>query len=61
MHIFQKAPCEHCQQWTQHYRDAPNHVMHILLTLLTCGIWAPVWLIAAMGGVRHWRCCRCGR
>lgn len=23
-----------------------NHVLHATLTLLTCGLWAPVWLVA---------------
>ncbi|WP_213001950.1 hypothetical protein [Winogradskya consettensis] len=25
-----------------------NHVLHLLLTLVTCGFWAPVWLILAI-------------
>ena len=25
-----------------------NHTWHLVLTLLTCGMWAPVWLIAYM-------------
>ena len=24
-----------------------NHVLHLILTLLTCGAWAPVWLFVA--------------
>ena len=24
-----------------------NHAVHILMTLLTCGIWLPVWIIVA--------------
>jgi hypothetical protein len=24
-----------------------NHVLHAVLTLLTCGLWLPVWLIRA--------------
>lgn len=24
-----------------------NHLLHLLLTVATCGLWAPVWLIAA--------------
>lgn len=28
------------------YRRRCNHVLHASLTLLTCGMWAPVWLVA---------------
>ena len=26
----------------------PNHVLQLLLTVFTCGLWAPVWLIVAL-------------
>lgn len=26
----------------------PNHALHLVLTLLTCGMWLPVWLIVAI-------------
>jgi hypothetical protein len=26
----------------------PNHALHLVLTLLTCGMWLPVWLIVAV-------------
>jgi hypothetical protein len=25
--------------------SGPNHALHLILTLLTCGMWLPVWLI----------------
>lgn len=25
--------------------NRPNHVLHLILTVLTCGIWAPIWLL----------------
>ncbi|CAA79411.1 Hypothetical Protein PBI_L5_35 [Fromanvirus L5] len=25
-----------------------NHAMHLLLSLITCGMWLPVWVIMAM-------------
>lgn len=29
-----------------------NHVLHVLLTMVTCGLWLPVWLLlVALGGV----------
>jgi Protein of unknown function (DUF2510) len=31
----------------------PNHALHLVLTLLTCGMWLPVWLIVAIVGNRR--------
>lgn len=31
-----------------------NHVLHLLLTIITAGLWLPIWvLIAASGGVKR--------
>lgn len=31
----------------------PNHALHLILTLLTFGMWLPVWLIVAIAGHRR--------
>jgi hypothetical protein len=32
----------------------PNHVLHLILTLLTLGLWAIVWIaLALLGGEKH--------
>lgn len=28
----------------------PNHVLHLLLTLVTCGAWGIVWVVLALTG-----------
>jgi hypothetical protein len=51
-------------EWTEHYAAAAsppavpvagvikvgseNHVAHLALTLFTCGLWLPIWLIIAV-------------
>ena len=30
------------------YNSSTNHGLHLLLTVLTCGLWLPVWIIAAI-------------
>ena len=25
-----------------------NHVLHLILTILTCGLWLPVWILVSM-------------
>jgi hypothetical protein len=32
----------------------PNHILHLILTLITLGIWAIVWiLVTLLGGEKH--------
>ncbi len=31
---------------------AGQHILHLLLTVFTFGLWAPVWFIRAMSGNR---------
>lgn len=28
-------------------RDRPNHILHLLLSVVTCGLWIPIWIIIA--------------
>lgn len=31
-----------------------NHILHLLISFFTCGLWLPVWgLLAALGGVKR--------
>lgn len=29
-------------------RNRTSHVFHLLMTLLTCGLWLPVWAVVAI-------------
>lgn len=33
-------------------RSGPNHVLHLVLTLLTGGLWLPVWLLVTIASIR---------
>jgi len=35
------------------YRPGVNHGFHALMTVLTCGLWAPIWIIVAVAGGRR--------
>lgn len=30
-------------------RRRPNHLLHLVLTILTAGLWLPVWIIRTIG------------
>jgi hypothetical protein len=55
------AHCPHCRQEAvfSHARIATRR--HLLLTLVTGGLWAVVWVSLLVGkALRPWRCCVCG-
>ncbi len=53
--------CKRCGQYRQGVRQGANHVLHLLLSVLTLGWWIPVWiLICICGTTAGWRCSQCG-
>lgn len=34
-------------------KDEVNHILHLLLTVFTCGLWAIIWLLAAASARVH--------
>ena len=55
---FTFKKCLHHGQ-SKFIRKAPSHVVHGFLSLLTLGLWVPVWLLSSfqIGG---WQCEHCG-
>lgn len=51
--------CWVCNRPTLHARPQPNHILHLLLSLATGGIWLIVW-VAICFQYRGWRCQTCG-
>lgn len=51
--------CKACNKNVLARRRSPNHILHLILTLITAGIWIIVWLGVSIqfGG---WRCTQCG-
>lgn len=52
--------CRACQRQVLARRPATNHVLHLIMTIITLGMWLPIWLLSSVkfGG---WRCSFCGR
>lgn len=40
--------CRYCGKPTVHLVEKPNHILHLLLSVLTAGLWLIVWLIIAL-------------
>lgn len=40
--------CGSCGRETLHVRDRPHHLLHLTLSVMTFGIWLPVWGILGL-------------
>ena len=50
--------CPTCKTTVKAERAPTSHVLHLLLTLITAGLWLPVWIIVAMSA--SYTCAVCG-
>lgn len=41
-------------------RQTPNHILHLLLSVVTVGFWIPVWLLVTLFAPGAYRCPICG-
>lgn len=54
--------CPTCQQPRLFAKAGVNHILHLLLTVVTCSAWLLVWLTClVVNAFRHYRCQTCGR
>ncbi len=52
--------CKYCNSNVVVSRPGTNHILHLLLTIITAGLWLIVWvgISVKIGG---WRCSVCGK
>jgi hypothetical protein len=54
--------CGYCRQARLFRRTTVNHVLHLILTIFTCGLfWTPIWIIFTLFGKGPWMCAMCGQ
>lgn len=53
--------CDNCGKNTMHVRPSTSHVLHFLLTVVTLGFWAIVWLLVTLSNSSQNQCSVCGR
>ncbi len=51
--------CKHCDKKVMLQRSGTNHILHVILSVLTAGIWIPIWILTSIK-VGGWRCKECG-
>jgi hypothetical protein len=52
--------CKICQKQTIHFSEKPNHILHLLLSIITVGIWIPMWIIITLIVMFRNECNLCG-
>ena len=54
------ANCSKCQKKTLHIEQKMNHILHLLLSIVTAGVWIIVWVILAILHSNKPQCTICG-
>ena len=59
---FQERPgyCSYCKKNVLVRTQTPNHLLHLILSIVTSGLWLIVWLILSIR-VKKWHCSQCGQ
>ena len=53
--------CPSCRQMRMFIRERPNHILHLLLTVFTLGIWLLIWPVVSAAKASQRPCCSvCG-
>jgi len=51
--------CKRCKKETLAKRKKTNHIFHIIISLITLGLWIPFWIMAILQ-FNSWHCDVCG-
>lgn len=49
--------CPNCDKDVVTETQSPNHLIHLVLSLFTAGLWLPVWIIIALDPKKNCRDC----
>jgi hypothetical protein len=51
--------CVECNKMTMHFQEKPNYILHVILSIITAGVWLLVWLLFI--NAKDPQCSICGR
>jgi hypothetical protein len=52
--------CNYCQKNVMAQSNKPNHLLHLVLSVVTAGLWLIVWLVLVISSMGTYRCTQCG-
>lgn len=62
MAVVARIHCKDCGQWRLFTKERISHVLHLLLALVSGGLWIPVWIICGIvNWMRPYHCPICGK
>lgn len=53
--------CKRCQKATLHVSRGTSHLLHLVLSVVTIGLWTLVWIFTAFLHGAESQCTECGR
>lgn len=51
--------CHNCNKKTVHLAPSTNHILHLILSLLTAFFWVPVWICVCIFRNSRGECIEC--
>lgn len=52
--------CNRCGIKTMHVYPATSHLLHLILSICTFGLWLPIWILASISNDSQKECTQCG-
>lgn len=53
--------CKRCQKATLHISRGTSHLLHLVLSVMTLGVWMLVWILTTLLHSAESQCTECGR
>ena len=53
--------CKYCNKTTAHVAQSTSNILHLILSVITVGIWVPIWILVAMSHSASKQCNECGK
>ena len=55
------AQCKVCNKHTKHTQPNTSHILHLILSIITAGLWVPAWILVALSNKSQAQCTVCGK
>lgn len=53
--------CRSCKKQTLHVGPQTSHLLHLIMSVITAGVWIPIWLIVHISNSTRIACTVCGQ
>lgn len=57
---IKRGYCRTCERYGPVRRNKINHILHLILSIITMGAWLFVWIALSLLNMGGWRCPQCG-